>query len=227
MKRIVIGVALLGVLAVAASAPASVVVTQDNGTTNQLTALTGYATTGGMMGGMTLTANFSSGGPETVTWVDLTSTAGKAVGTGWALCQSGDTFSSNWRLAVNSSTSLTSLVIDGGPGDTVFDRTFGGAVGTPGSALGKDFSMANSSGLAIKATYRNQVAVTGNSPVGDLFRHLEIDFTTIPLTNRTICFLADTDNSKGDIEPVPEPSTLAIWSLLGLCGIGWRRRRKA
>lgn len=29
--------------------------------------------------------------------------------------------------------------------------------------------------------------------------------------------------------PVPEPSTLAIWSLLGLCGIGfgWRRRRKA
>jgi hypothetical protein len=28
---------------------------------------------------------------------------------------------------------------------------------------------------------------------------------------------------------IPEPSTLAIWSLLGLCGIGfgWRRRRKA
>ena len=179
------------------------------------------------MGGMTLTANFSSGGPETVTWVDLTSPTGNAVGTGWSLYQGGDTFSSNWRLAVNSSTSLTSLVIDGGPGNTVFDRTFGGAKGTPGSALGKDFSMSNSCGLNIVATYRNQVALAGSSPVGDIFRHLEIDFTTIPLTNRTIYFMADTDNSISDIQPIPEPSTLAIWSLLGLCGIGWQRRRKA
>ncbi len=32
-----------------------------------------------------------------------------------------------------------------------------------------------------------------------------------------------------DAQAVPEPSTLAIWSLLALCGIGigWRRRRKA
>ena len=31
------------------------------------------------------------------------------------------------------------------------------------------------------------------------------------------------------VAPIPEPSTLAIWSLLGLCGvgIGWYRRRKA
>ena len=32
-----------------------------------------------------------------------------------------------------------------------------------------------------------------------------------------------------EFAPIPEPSTLAIWSLLALCGIGigWRRRRKA
>ena len=31
------------------------------------------------------------------------------------------------------------------------------------------------------------------------------------------------------INPIPEPSTIAIWSLLGLVGLGfgWRKKRKA
>lgn len=36
-----------------------------------------------------------------------------------------------------------------------------------------------------------------------------------------------TANEVAALAPVPEPSTLAIWSLLALCGYGWRRRRKA
>ncbi len=34
-------------------------------------------------------------------------------------------------------------------------------------------------------------------------------------------------SSSSVASPVPEPSTFAIWGLLALCGIGWRRRRKA
>ena len=236
MKRIVIGVALLGVLAVATSAPASVTVSSDPGTTNHVSALTGYATTGDMMGGMTLTAYFSVGGPETVYWVDLPSPAvdaGKAVGTGWSLSHIGNTFDDHWALTVDDSISLTRLLIDAGTGDTVFDRTLDGVgniYGTPGSATGKDFSVtycSSTNPLNIAATYRDQVAITGFDPLEDLYRYLDIVFTT-NLHDQTIHFMADTDNSVDPyVEPVPEPSALAVWSLLGLCGIGWRFRRKA
>ena len=55
-------------------------------------------------------------------------------------------------------------------------------------------------------------------------------------TATALNFYYETDGSTGIwciddvlVDPIPEPSTLAIWSLLALCGIGigWYRRRKA
>lgn len=216
-------------LAVAAeSNAASVNVAFDAGTTQETTALTGFGTTGDLMAGMSLTAYFSNNTSETVTWLDLGGLSGGATGTGWSLFETGDTWDQNWTLT-STGAQIDRLFIDGGVGDTVFDTYFGGVTGTTGSALGKNFSVTGGLGAYdITATYRDAVALTGNAAVGDLFRYLDIDFTTSAFGSgtTTLTFITDTDNLKfgGDIAAVPEPSTYILLGS-GLMGLAWVRRR--
>ncbi|MBX3351557.1 MAG: hypothetical protein KF684_01375 [Phycisphaeraceae bacterium] len=207
----------------------SVQVNFNNGTTNVTSALTGFSTTGAQMSGMTLTAFFSGGGSEMVTWGTTGAVSGGAFGTGWSLVQSGDTFTNNWTL-VSTNASIDRILIDAGPGDTVFDTTFGGLFGTDGSARGLDFTVTGGgTGLDITATYINAVALTNAAPVGDLFRLLDIDFfgRGIAFANRTLTFQADTDNIlfAGDIRPIPLPTTAGLGAL-GLCLISSASRRR-
>jgi len=223
------------VLLAVSPVPASVTVNYDLGTTNLTTALTGYGTYGGMMDGMKVTAYFLGGTQQSVTWANTGSyVAGQAVGTGWSLYESGDTFGGNWILSNSTGQGISRLLIDAGPGNTVYDTTrIGDVGGTPGSERGWSFQVVSQpTGLDIVATYRDAVALTGFDPVGDLFRYLDIEFTSTGgfASGGQLKYITDTDNIKfaGDLGPVPEPTTLLVWSGLGAVGLAaaWRRRKR-
>lgn len=198
----------------------AVIVNYDNSSTYNTTALTGYATNGAMMDGMAVTANFIGGGSETLYWADTGAASGGVSGTGWGLSESGDTFGGYWSLS--SSVGISSIFIDAGVGNTVFDIDWVG-YGTDGSASGWTFQTDDP--FDITATYSGEVSVGGAAAVGDLWRYLNLDFTQG--FSGGMRFIADTDNLlyAGDINPVPEPTGLLLLAS-GLLGLGFLRRRK-
>lgn len=219
----------------------TVTVSSDAGTTNVTTALTGYATTGAMMDGMKVQV-FFIGSETAATWAATGTGTGAASGTGWSLAESGDTYRDPWTSTGNdgiwtltntSAPAIYRILIDAGLGNTVFDTTSPDdpAYGTPGSARGLTFNVVGANPYDIVATYRDEVALTGSAPVGDLYRYLDIVFTNTGGfgSGRSLGFIADTDNIlfPGDFTPVPlPPSVLLLGSgLLGL--VGWRRFRKS
>lgn len=213
------------------AAGAAVSVAFDPGTLQQTTALTGFATTGAMMDGMSVTAYFANGFSDTRAWADIDADSGGVSGTGWSLREDGDTFGGEWTLNNTSGSSLTRVLIDAGTGDSVFDTTFGSVEGTAGSALGWTFdAVGGGAGLDILATYRDSVALTGFAPVGDLFRRLDIVFrgNGLSSTYGNFKYIADTDNLQfgGDITPVPAPGAVALGTI-GLALIQGIRRRLA
>jgi len=203
------------------------------------TALTGFATTGSMMGGMSITVGFSDGSFSTGTWIAGAGNTGGAAALGWTLALDGDTFSASWILSNVSNLLLKSLYIDAGVGDTVFDRT-APSFGSDGSAQGRDFVEVSNSLLGtINVTYSQAVGIGGNAPVGDLFARMLVDFTgasngvaTGGLSRGFWSFGQDTDNLflPGDLTPgeTPIPGALPLFvSGLGALGlITYRRKRK-
>lgn len=231
MKTKLLVAGLSALLAVGAQA-ATVNVSYDAGTTNTTTALTGYSTYGDMMVGMVVTAWFGATS-ETVVWAATGAGAGAAVGTGWSLSESGDTFGSSWFLTNSSGAALTRLLIDAGPGDSVFDTT-AVAGDTAGSASGWSFQLVNISAAdandTINAEYRDAVALGMASPVGDLYRYLDISIRDGLSSGSVMEYVTDTDNLEfaGDLTPVPDTaSTLGCLGLGLLAMFGAARRRIA
>jgi hypothetical protein len=227
---------LLVLFLIASPSSAQIVtVTQDLGTTQGTTGIATSVTTGATMGGMQVSAFFTNGSSQTVPWIGGFLGFGSATGTGWMLTESGDTDTSSWMLTNSTGFGLTRLVIDGGPGKTVFDRTFGGMIGTPGTSTGRDFVVTSGgSGTTILATYHDQVAVIPNPPVGDIFRSLDIAFQNTGgfASGQTLGFGADTDSTVDVLTPlaaIPEPSSLLLFSAatLGLVGYRHYRRKQA
>lgn len=216
---------------------AAVVVQFDPGTTNVTSGLSGFGTTGDLMAGMEVTAYFSDNTSETVTWADIGFPTGEAAGTGWSLAQSGDTFSFDWVLVNTSGKSIDRILIDAGVVDTLFDTFFGGDFGSDGSFNGWDFEVTSGLGsLDIVATYRDEIQIGTDPPVGDIYRLLDIAFNNPGgfASGSTLTFLADTDNAlfAGDItplpQPVPEPTAYLVWLVVGLttATVARRVRRK-
>ncbi len=226
LRRAAIG-ALALMLTAGSSRAGTLDVFFDPGTLNVTTALTGFATNGAMMDGLSVTAFFDVGGPETALWADTGGTSGAAVGTGWSLALSGDTFGSPWVLSNATGTGLAGLVIDAGLGDTVFDIDWTPFPGTEGSANGWTYTLVSGGDpYDIDVTYYDQVALTGDPPVGDLWRRMRIVFATTSMRSGDVIeYIADTDNLEiaGDIREVPEPATIALLGF-GVALLARRRR---
>ena len=194
-------------------------------------ALTGFATTGAMMDGMTVQTTYLDGSNQTAVWADTGSSSGAATASGYfQLSESGDTWGGSWNLNNYANSGIASILIDAGAGNTVFDT--GINANSPGSFGGWAFSVINASAiLDINATYSGQVYVA-DILYGDLYRYLKIDFTNTEgfAAGNSLSYIADADNLffAGDITPsVPEPSTMLLIGG-GLAGLVlWRRKKQA
>jgi hypothetical protein len=158
------------------------------------------------------------------------------------LYQAGDTYTNAWMLYSYYDVLIKSITIDALPGNVVFDRTIDGMEKTPDSGQGKDFftTYTGTTRFPTLATYRDQVAVGGEAPQGDLYRTLEIkfivDYDLSPFGqgfNDSVdyeLFTADTDRIT-PVVPVPlvaplgSSLTLLATGLLGIIGLRrkWRK----
>jgi hypothetical protein len=232
MKPLLISVCALALLGSSARA-ITVNVSFDTGFVNGTSALSAGTTSGATMDGMSVTAFFSDSSSQTLFWADTGAASGGVTGTGWSLSAFGNTFlASAWTLMNTSSNLLTRLLIDAGLGNCVFDTTFGGSDGSTNSGGGADFAVNTISAAdqndTINATYRDAVGIGGNTPVGDLFRFLDVSFVDGLSQNTTLKYRADTDNIfyAGDIhQGVPDAMSTLLGLSVAFTGmLAWRRR---
>ena len=229
---------VFSVILLSSPVQAAITINYDAGTTYATTALTGYSTYGDMMDGMKVTAFFVGGGSETAIWEDNGAGNGMAEGLDWGLYENGDTFTGTWSFS--SLVDISKLLIEAGPGNTVFDLTWPDPNGDPntnldfgtdGSARGWTFDyLGNANDINLNVTYSDLVALNGNAAVGDLYLNLTIEFLDGYATGAApFQFRQDTDNLKysGDITPVSEPSMMLLFfsGLAGLAGFGWKFRK--
>jgi len=199
-----------------------------NGTPFSIIDVTGFTTLGSDMGGLSVTATFAQSGTRNCSWAATSATGGGCTVAGFfSINEDGDTFSGNWTFT-NLSTfdSISILALNGAPtgsstSGTVFDRTFGGVEGTPGSALGSDLSGITSNASNGTAVYSNIVSVGSNAPVGDLYGLATVTFGTaagaLLTPGASASFVADTDTIgvRGTSGGVPEPGAFSLLA----CGL--------
>lgn len=222
MKKSLLGLVVASVFAGGAHAATIIKITDPQ---SNIPGLTGFATTGAMMDGLSITATFVNGG-GTLLWADTGAISGGVSAANWSLSLSGDSFSSNWVFNWDAGVlgNLLSLKIDGTNALTVLD-TSDPSPGTDDSASGADFAITSSTtlnDLAI-ATYSAGVGIIPNAPVGDLFQVLTVTFGADGIS-QSFTFRQDTDNDSRAGQ-VPAPATLGLLGL-ALAGLGVVRRRQ-
>ncbi|HEY6509593.1 MAG TPA: PEP-CTERM sorting domain-containing protein [Vicinamibacterales bacterium] len=226
---------------------AAITINSNAGTTYTTAGINDFSAHSSQMNGMEITARWTVNGAgysQTEVWnggVNFT-------GLNFGLTVDGNTINSNaWELDFNvwGNGRLESLEFNGVPGNTVFDRTLNGDVGTVGSSLGRDFAGFDWYGECrllifctpgqITATYFNQVILGANDAAGDLFAGFKVDFNSFGGLGwgNNWRFSLDTDIATTrlvvpdtKVEDVPEPVSLLLLGT-GLFGLAAARRRAA
>jgi hypothetical protein len=163
---------------------------------------------GGNLVGASVTATFADTTTETVTWSSLGGGAGNAVGTGWSVAQSGDTFSNPFTVTNNRAggVAMADLVIDLNPSSNVWNTMLGTGK-TAGSGTGLTFVITGGSFAgSVVYEYTGLVGLGAAAPLGDLYTQLEIAFTNVLPSGQTLQFKADTDicgsvGAFGSVQP--------------------------
>ena len=207
--------------------------TYSPGTTWNVYKVEAWWTTGYTMDGIEVKATFSNQTSETDAW-----TGGSgASGSGWSLTMlvangyngySENTWwdSTYWILSNTSGQTLTSLEINGKPGNTVFDVILEDSTATdfhtPGSFDGRTpVTDGNSAlGVNVDVMYSNRVTLNGQF-YDDLYQTVTFNFSGGLASGQSFWFALDTDN----VNPVPEPATMLLFGI-GAMGIAAIRKRK-
>ena len=203
------------------------VINVDLSTVDTVPGISQFTTNGADMVGMSVTVNFLGGGSETVAWAATGAQSGAAVGTGWSISETGDTFNTNAWAADFGNLQVTSFVLDGTGGLTLFDKNFDPLPGTPGSADGRNFASTLVADALVEATYSNVVGIGATPPVGDIFHILSVSFAEVEngTGSGLFNFTQDTDNDIRRIQ-IPEPAMLPLFGL-GLAGLAIVTRRRS
>jgi hypothetical protein len=219
--------------AVVSASASTINYAQDTGTAYQTPAISTFNTYGNDMAGMDVWVTFSNGSTQHAIWQTTGAQSGDAsVGGFFTMSETGDTFNNGaWTLQnLNRTLSITSFTLFGVNGNTIFDRTFGGLIGTPNSAFGKDFNITGN--YSVTATYSDELSLTGSAAVGDEWEQISVAFAngTFFAPDSSTYFTQDTDNAavSGTITPkVPDAGSTSMMLGMGLIGVAALKRRFA